>query len=120
MLEFEAAGAAEIARDIEATTEIEEMIRAMLVERFEDEIEFDPIVVLPRYDDFEEAYLRVYIVYHGDRKKLDSRWSIRLPGHLWPRAEELGFPGFPIHSFVARSEWPALEKSLRRYGFFDF
>ena len=102
-----------------ATNEIKRMLRAMLEERFEDEIEFDPIVVLPRYDDFDEAYLRVYIVFHGDHEKLDSRWSIRLPRRLWPRAEELGFPGFPLHSFVASSEWPTLESSLKRYGYLE-
>ncbi len=96
----------------EATTEIGDMIRDLLRERFKDEFEFGPIVVMPRFDDDGYRYFHSYIVFHGDQKKLDPIWTARLSGRLWPRSEELGYPGIPIPLFVERSEWPYLEKWL--------
>ena len=96
----------------EATVEIKTMIQDLLSERFENEFEFGPIVVMPRFDEFGEEYLHSYIVFDGDQKKLDPTWTLRLSNLLWPHSEELGYPGIPIQMFVERSEWPALEKSL--------
>ena len=96
----------------EATNEIKEMLERLLEERFEDELKFGPIVVMPHFDHDGEEYLRSYIVFHGDQKKLDPIWTLRLSNLLWQRAEELGYPGIPIQLFVKSSEWPALEKHL--------
>ena len=95
-----------------AAKEIENMIRDLLEERFEGELEFGPIVVMPRFDHYGEEYLHSYIVFHGDQKRLDPAWTLRLPGRLWTRSEELGYPGIPMPTFVKSSEWPALEKRL--------
>ena len=96
----------------EATEEFKQRIQGLLHERFRNEFEFGPIVVMPRFDDDGEGYLHSYIVFQGDQKKLDPRWTLRLSNLLWSHAEELGYPGVPIQLFVKRSEWPALEKSL--------
>ena len=96
----------------EATNEIKGMILDMLRERFKEELEFGPIVVMPRFDDDGERYLHSYIVFHGDQERLDPTWTLRLSGLLWSHAEGLGYPGIPIQSFVKRSEWPVLERSL--------
>ena len=96
----------------EATIEIKARIQDLLHERFENEIEFGPIVVIPRYDEDGERYLHSYIVFRGDQKKLDPTWTLRLSSRLWSYSEDLGYPGIPIQLFVERSEWPALEKSL--------
>ena len=96
----------------EATTAIKKMIQDLLHDRFENELEFGPIVVMPRFDDDGEGYLHSYIVFHGDQKRLDPTWTLRLSNLLWSHAEELGYPGIPIQLYVERSEWPALEKSL--------
>lgn len=96
----------------EPTEEIRKMLWEMLLERFGDEFEFGPIVVRPRVDHDGDDYLHSYIVFKGDQKKLDPKWTLRLSGRLWDRAEELGYPGIPIQSFVEKSEWPALEKHL--------
>lgn len=96
----------------DATSEIGDLIRKVLRERFADELEFGPIVVLPRFDDDGEEYLHSYIVFDGDQKKLDPTWTLRLSRRLWSRAEELGYPGIPIQLFVKKSEWPALSKRL--------
>lgn len=98
--------------DNRASDEIKELIRDALRERFGGELEFGPIVVLPRFDDDGEGYFHSYIVFDGDQKKLDPTWTLRLSKLLWSQAEKLGYPGIPIQLFVKRSEWPALEKKL--------
>ena len=95
-----------------ATGKIREVLRQMLNERFSDEFEFGPIVVIPRVDQDGEEYLHSYIVFQGDQKKLDPTWTLRLSNTLWPHSEALGYPGIPISLFVDRSEWPDLEKRL--------
>ena len=95
-----------------ATIEIRTVIQDLLRERFENEFEFGPIVVMPRFDEYGEEYLHSYIVLNGDQKKLDPTWTLRLSNLLRPHSEELGYPGIPIQMFVERSEWPAMEKSL--------
>ena len=94
------------------TTEIRKMIQALLDERFKDEFEFGPIVVVPRVDDDGEEYLHSYIVFHGDPSKLDPTWTLRLSDSLWSRALELGYPGIPTQLFVEKSEWPELKEML--------
>ena len=98
-----------------ATNEIKETLFGLLTERFEDDIEFGPIVVIPRYDFVGVEYLHSYIVFQGDLKKLDPLWTLRLSDFIWPRAEELGYPGIPIQSYVSRKEWPATERWLQKY-----
>ena len=95
-----------------ATEEFKQAIQDLLREQFNDEFEFGPVVVMPRFDEDGEEYLLSYIVFHGDQRKLDPRKTLRLSGRLWSRSEELGYPGLPSHLFVERSEWPALAKSL--------
>ncbi len=96
----------------EATNEIREMIQRLLDERFKDELEFGPIVVMPRIDDDGEVYLHSYIVFFGDQSKLDPAWTLRLSDSLWSRALELGYPGIPTQFFVEKSEWPEMEEML--------
>lgn len=98
----------------EATKKFERTVLGLLHEQFsnENEFEFGPIVVVPRFDEDGEEYLHTYIVFQGDQKKLDPRRTLRLSSLLWSHAEELGYPGVPIQLFVKKSEWPALEKSL--------
>ena len=94
----------------EATEEIREMLWDLLSERFGDEFEFGPIVVRPRVDQDGDEYLHSYIVFKGDQKKLDPKRTLRLSGRLWPRAEELGYPGIPTQSFVEKSECASVEE----------
>ena len=96
----------------EATTGIKEMLERLLEERFKDELEFGPIVVTPRYDEDGQRYLRSYIVFKGDQKKLDPTWTVRLSRLIWDRSEELGFPGIPDQWFVGHSEWQQFKKHV--------
>lgn len=97
-----------------ATNEFKGMIQDLLQERFKDELEFGPIVVMPKFDDDGAEYLKSYIVFHGDQSILDPKWTLTLSGSLWDRDLELGYPGIPIQHFVEKSEWPELQEMLAR------
>ena len=94
------------------TSQFGQLIRTLLEQRFHGEFVFDPIVVFPKTDHDGENYLHTYIVFDGDQKNLDPRWTLRLSRQVWPQAEELGYTAIPIQSFVEKSEWPELEKHL--------
>ena len=96
----------------EATKTFEQRIREMLMDRFGGELEFGPILVMPRVDHDGEGYLHSYIVFDGNQEKLDPTWTLRLSNSLWGQAEELGYPGIPIQLFVKRSEWADLERKI--------
>ena len=96
----------------EATRTFEQTIREMLMDRFGGELEFGPILVMPRVDHDGEGYLHSYIVFDGNQENLDPTWTLRLSNSLWAQAEKLGYPGIPIQLFVTRSEWPDLERKL--------
>ena len=89
------------------------MIREMLEEHFKDLFVFNPIVVEVKTNHVDEDYLHTYIVFDGKFDNLDPGWTVDLPGKLWPHAKALGYPGIPIQSFVAKSEWKNLKRMLR-------
>ena len=95
-----------------ATKDMEDLLWAELRGRFDGELEFGPIVVMPRVDQDGDAYFHAYIVFEGDQDRLDPLWTLQLYSRLWPHSIELGYPGIPMQSFVAKSEWPALAKKL--------
>ena len=91
--------------------EFAEEIRQMLDERFGDEFEFGPIVVRTELND-DMLFFNSYIVFDGDVDKLDPAKTSSMGGPLWDRAVELGYPGVPFFSYVLKSEWPGLLRSL--------
>ena len=97
----------------ESTDKIKIKLQELLDERFGDELEFGPIVVRPRYDHDGDHYLDIYIVFDGDQKKLDPRWTLRLYTHLAPIAEELGYSSVVGQSWIEKSEWPEVEEHLK-------
>lgn len=99
----------------EATDKVENLVRKMLVERFQDNILFKPIIVKPRVDHDGVSYLHTYIVFDGDQELLDPVWTLRLTDRLWPYTLDLGFPGVPVQSFVEKSEWDEWRKE-GQYG----
>ena len=96
------------------TGEIGNTIWRMLEEHFQGALVFDPIVVEIKTDHEGDDYVHTYIVFDGDFDKLDHDWTMKLSGKLWRRAEELGYPGIPVQSFVHKSEWKNLLRMLRR------
>ena len=95
------------------TGEMGTMIREMLEEHFEDLFVFNPIVVEVKTGHDDQDYLHTHTVFEGDFNNLDPEWAVDLPGKLPPHAEALGYPGIPIQSFVAKSEWKTPQRMLR-------
>ena len=89
-----------------------ELLYEELQGRFNDELKFGPIVVLPGMDQDGDRYLHAYIVFDGDQKKLDPRWTMRLHEAMWPLSREFDYPAIPLSSFVAKSEWPSQRRNL--------
>ena len=84
------------------------MMRDLLTERFQDELVFDPIIVQSEFDEYDDEYLHIYIVFDGDQKKLIPDKTIGLSGCLWEDVEKLGYPHLPSRSFIEKSEWEEL------------
>ena len=96
------------------------IVRETLEDRFADEFVFDPIRVIPAVDEYGdgdgEPYLRIMIVFDGNQKALDPRWTSGLIRRIRPKLIEAGVEEFPSPSFVEKSEWPRLERNLKRAG----
>lgn len=97
---------------------IEAIVRETLAERFTNaEFVFDPIRVVPAVDEWGphasgEDYLEIFIVFDGDRKNLDPGWTSTLIRRLENKLIPAGIAEFPSPSWVAKSEWPWLERKL--------
>ena len=77
----------------EATEAIARIIWDILDEWFGDTIIFDPIVVIPSDDLYDEPYIEVYSSYSRDPKVLDPHWQLALDECARPHLEELGVSG---------------------------
>ena len=84
------------------------IVKDLLTERFQDDFIFDPIIVQSHFDEYDDEYLHVYIVFDGDQKKLDPAWTVGLSGRIWGDVEKLGYPNLPSRSFIEKSEWEEL------------
>ncbi len=94
----------------EVIEKVESFVRQDLEGRFKDEFVFDPIIANPELDWWGDEFLHIYIIFDGDLKRLDAKWTIgierRLLGHV-PEVELLNTPG---HSFISKSEWKSFYK----------
>ena len=73
---------------------------------FQPHLNFDPIVVCQRYDDwYDEDYLEAWIVWEGDYGKMDHRRTIGLSRIIQPQLEELGVDLFLHEHYIAKWEW---------------
>lgn len=97
---------------------VSSIVGETLAERFAGEFVFDPIVVIPDTDYLDEdfKYLRIYIVFDGDQARLDPSWTSGLIRRIIPKLMAEGVDEFPSPSFVKKSEWPRMEKKLRKTG----
>ena len=103
----------------DVTTErISAIIKQHLAERFTDEFSFGPIVPVLRinYSDPEgRDYLEIYIVFDGDQKDLDTKWTVGLPDRIRPQLAEIGFTNMIMTSMIMTSwvhcsEWDDLSE----------
>ncbi|MCY4510265.1 MAG: hypothetical protein OXG35_25380 [Acidobacteria bacterium] len=99
----------------EAQEKVAEIVRKMLAERFSG-IAFGPIRVVPAVDEFGdgdgEEYLRILVVFDGDQKALDARWTSTLIRGIRPKLFAAGVEEFPSFSFVSKAGGPGVERSL--------
>lgn len=96
--------------------EVSNIVRETLAERFDDdEVVFGPIVAIPKFDEYDEEYVQIYIGYEGDAKPLDPAWTVGLVGRIWPRLIELGVPGVPGKFFIPQTEWNEVFRKGHKY-----
>ena len=84
---------------------VKDIFAETLNERFAGELVFDPIVVKPEVSHYDDDYLRIFIVFDGDQKKLDPSWTVGLIRRVRTRMEAEGIVDFPSPSFVKKSDW---------------
>ena len=98
---------------------VKSIVRETIEERFAGEFVFDPIRVIPMVDEWGpdatgETYLRIYIVFDGNQKKLDPAWTGSLARRIEPKLFAAGIEEFLSFSWVEKSEWEDLYRRLRR------
>ena len=89
----------------EVIEKVEKFVRKDLEGRFKDEFVFDPIIVNPELDHYGDEFLHIYIIFEGDQKMLDPKWTGRLEGRLLDHLPDGALPHTPGHSFIEKSEW---------------
>ena len=89
---------------------VEAFVRQDLEGRFKDEFVFDPIIANPELDHYADEYLHIYIIFDGDRKRLDSKWTVGIETRLFDNLLEEEWPLWVGHSFIPLSEWKRVYK----------
>lgn len=96
---------------------VEIIVRETLEDRFKGTFVFDPVLAVPAIDEFGggdgSAYLRIVIIFDGDRKQLDPGWTSGLIGRIEPKLIDAGIEEFPSPSFIEKSEWLSLNRKRR-------
>lgn len=94
----------------EIIDKVEDFVRKDLEGRFKDEFIFDPIIVNPELDHYGDEFLHIYIIFDGDQKRLDSKWTIGIGTRLFDHLPEEDRPLYSGHSFISKSEWKRVYK----------
>ena len=94
----------------EVIEKVESYVRQDLEGRFKDEFVFDPIIVNPELDHYADEFLHIYIIFDGDQKKLDAKWTIGIETRLFDQLSEEEWPLWAGHSFISKSEWKRVYK----------
>ena len=101
----------------EVLLKVENIVRSALAERFKDEFVFDPVIVQPRFDHYDEEYLDIWIVFDGDQKRLDPHWTAGLSGLVLDEVTEDEVPVVPSKHFIKQSTWKRMyEPHYRETG----
>ena len=80
---------------------------------FQPHLNFDPIVVRQRYDDwYDEDYLEAWIVWEGDYGKMDHRRTIGLYRLVNPLLDELGINLRLNPHYIAKWDWELNKERL--------
>ena len=89
---------------------VADIVSETLDQRFGDTFVFDPIIVEPEVGPVDgQEYLRIRIIFDGDQRFLDPKWTVGLIGRIRPKMAQLGIYEFPSASFAEKSEWEAVQ-----------
>ena len=94
----------------EVIEKVEDFVRKDLEGRFQSEFVFDPIIANPELDWWGDEFLHTYIIFDGDQKMLDSKWTLGIERRLFDHLPEHEWPPSPGHSFISKSEWKSIYK----------
>ena len=82
-----------------------QLVAQILEERFPEAFPSIEIILEPSVDFYGEDYIHTYVVVDGDFKKLDPAKALGISTMLWPESKEMGYVGFPMQSYIKKSEW---------------
>lgn len=88
-----------------------ELLGAALFKRFQDKFVFDPIDVITGFDEWDNEYLDIAVVFDGDQRLLDPALTTRAERQVRWALYDQGITQYPIVSYTEKSEW---ERPLRR------
>lgn len=88
-----------------------ELLGAALYKRFQDKFVFDPIDVITGFDEWDNEYLDIAVVFDGDQRLLDPALTTRAERQVRWALYDQGITQYPIVSYTEKSEW---ERPLRR------
>ena len=91
-------------------SQISEIVKADLYERFPAGFTFDPIKVYPRTDHMGDDYLKIFVIYDGNGKDLNAEHTVGLMTRLKPKLRELKINDYIWDGFVEKSEWDSLSE----------
>ena len=94
--------------NIGASDKVKAIIRSVLESRFGD-IEIHDIMIRAEEDDGGDRILFVKVILEGKPRILDPKETIGMPRRLIPLIEDAGETGFPVMSYIAKSELESLK-----------
>jgi hypothetical protein len=94
----------------EVIERVEDFVRKDLEGRFKDEFVFDQVIANPELDHYGDEFLHIYIIFDGNQKNLDPRWTNGIEGRLLDQLPDGELPHTPGHSFISKSEWKRIYK----------
>ncbi len=87
---------------------VADIVRKILDDKFGDSLIFDQIIVKDAVDIVDGMeYLRISIVFEGNRKLMTPKWRIGMRRRTRQKLAELDIYEFPVMSFVEKSDWDA-------------
>lgn len=84
---------------------VEDFVRKDLEGRFKAEFVFEPIIANPELNHYGDEFLHIYIIFQGDQKELDPKWTIGIETRLLDYLPEGELPHTPGHSLIPKHEW---------------
>ena len=88
----------------EQKSRVAEIIRTDLTGRFGEQLQFDPITVTTRMDEFGEHYCHIRVVYDGDEDLLDPAWLNGFYRRNSLALKECGVTDVTTETYIDRTE----------------